>query len=75
MARRTRRTADGFVLFNVIYQDGTLSSNRKVAVAELDPIDPDASALALLEAQDRKIAAMSGHARPSIKSITRSAAG
>lgn len=75
MARKTRRTADGFVLFNVIYQDGTLSSNRRVAVAEIDPLDPDQSALALIEAQDRKIAAVSGHARPSIKSISRSAAG
>jgi hypothetical protein len=75
MARKTRRGGDGFVMFDVIYEDGTLSSNRKVAAAEIDPLDPDRSALGLLEAQDRKIAAASGRARAPIKSIARSAAG
>ena len=73
MARRKRPAVDGFLLFDVIYEDGTLSSNRKVAVAELDALDPDASARALIEAQDRKIAAMSGRDRGRIKSIGRSA--
>lgn len=72
MARKKPPSTDGFVLFDVIYEDGTLSSNRKVAVAELDIIDPDASALAVIEAQDRKIAAMSGRARGPVKSISRS---
>jgi hypothetical protein len=66
---------DGFVLFDVVYDDGTLSSNRKVAAADLDPLDPDRSALRLLEAQDRKIAEASGRDRAPIKSIARSAAG
>lgn len=74
MARKKQPGADGFVLFDVIYQDGTLSSNRKVALAELDVLEPDASALAVIEAQDRKIAAMSGRAPRPIKSIGRSAA-
>ena len=74
MARKTRRSAEGFVLFDVVYEDGTRSSNRKVAAAELDPLDPDGSALSLIQAQDRKIAAASGRARASIKSIARSAA-
>jgi hypothetical protein len=74
MARKRQPSADGFVLFDVIYQDGTLSSNRKVAVAELDVLDPDASALAIIEAQDRKIAAMSGRTRGAIKSLGRSPA-
>jgi hypothetical protein len=72
MARKKQPGVDGFVLFDVIYEDGTLSSNRKIAVAELDVLDPDASALAVIEAQDRKIAAMSGRSRSPIKSIGRS---
>jgi hypothetical protein len=74
MARKKERAADGFVLFDVIYEDGTQTSNRKVALAEIDAFDPDASALAAIEAQDRKIAAMSGRERGPIKSIGRSAA-
>jgi hypothetical protein len=74
MARKKPAGVDGFILFDVVYEDGTLSSNRKVAVAELDALDPDASALAVIEAQDRKIEAMSGRARGPIKSIGRSAA-
>jgi hypothetical protein len=72
VARKKPPGVDGFVLFDVIYEDGTLSSNRKVAVAELDIIDPDASARAVIEAQDRKIAAMSGRERGPVKSISRS---
>lgn len=74
MARKKQPGVDGFVLFDVVYEDGTLSSNRKVAMAELDILEPDASALAVIEAQDRKIASMSGRSRSPIKSIGRSAA-
>ncbi len=69
-----KKVADtGFIMFDVIYEDGALSSNRKVAVSELDPIDGDASAQAIIEAQDRKIAEMSGQPRGPVKSIKRSA--
>jgi hypothetical protein len=58
-----------FIVFNVIYQDGSLSSNRRIAKEELDD-----SAKAIIEAQDRKIAALSGRPRGPIKSISRAAA-
>ncbi len=74
MARKKQPVENGFVLFDVIYQDGTRSSNRKIASAELDVIDADVSARAIIEAQDRKIAEMSGRPRAPIKSVTRSAA-
>ena len=74
MARRKRPVESEFVLFDVIYEDGTRSSNRKVATAELDKVDADASARAIIEAQDRKISQMSGRPRAPIKAITRSAA-
>lgn len=63
-----------FVLFDVMYEDGTRSSNRKVNAAELDALDIDASARAIIEAQDRKIAGLSGRWRGPIKSVARSTA-
>lgn len=72
MARKSKPAENGFLLFDVLYEDGTRSSNRKVSSAELDPIDRDASIRALLESQDRTIAEMSGRARGPIKSISRS---
>ncbi|HSY89002.1 MAG TPA: hypothetical protein VLA85_20735 [Verrucomicrobiae bacterium] len=63
-----------FIVFNVIYQDGSLSSNRRIAKEELDIFEPDNSAKAIIEAQDRKIAALSGRPRGPIKSISRAAA-
>ena len=72
MARKKKPTDNGLVLFDVIYEDGTRTSNRKVPSADMDVIDGDASARALIEAQDRKIAEMSGKSRGPIKSVTRS---
>jgi len=53
------RAASAFVMFDVVYADGTRSSNRKVAASALG-------------AQDREIAAASGRPRSHVKSITRS---
>ncbi len=71
MARK-KPTDNTFVFFDVVYQDGTLSSNRKIASAELLGLEGDAPAKALIEAQDRKIAQMSGNSRGPIKTIVRS---
>jgi len=74
MARNVKKPkVDGFVLFDVIYQDGSQTSNRKVAMAELVGLDGDAPARAIIEAQDRAIAEASGRPRGPIKSIKRSA--
>lgn len=72
MARKKPVADRGTVLFDVLYEDGTRTSNRKVPGAELGGLDGDEPARAFIEAQDRKIAAMSGSARGPIKSITRS---
>lgn len=72
MARKKPTAAIGFVLFDVVYQDGTRTSNRKVPSTELGGLDGDAPAKAIIEAQDRKIAEMSGRPRGPIKTITRS---
>jgi hypothetical protein len=74
MARRpgTRRVEE-FVVFNVLYEDGTQTSNRKVPCSELDDLDGDLRAKPYIEEQDRKIAEMSGKPRGPIKSVTRAA--
>ena len=61
-----------FVLFDVLYEDGSRSSNRRVPSDLLGGLDGDAPARDLIEEQDRKIGEMSGRPRAPIKSITRS---
>lgn len=74
MARNVKKPkTDGFVLFDVVYQDGAQSSNRKVALAELVGPDGDAAAKTIIEVQDRAIAEASGRPRGPIKTIRRSA--
>ena len=74
MARNIKKPrTDGFVLFDVTYQDGSQTSNRKVAQAELGGLDGDEPAKAIIEAQDRTIAEHSGRPRGPIKAIKRSA--
>ena len=60
-----------FLLFNVLYEDGAQTSNRKVARSELNGFseDDDEIIRRVLEEQDAKIAAMSGKPRGPIKAI------
>ena len=71
MAKKKPRVNAGFVLFNVTYEDGSLSSNRKVPADALDGLDGDAPARAIIEEQDRNIAVMSGRLPGRIKSLVR----
>ena len=73
MARKKSSSKAGgdFVLFDVLYEDGSRSSNRRVPSEELGGLDGDEPARAIIEAQDRKIAEMSGRPRAAIKSISR----
>jgi hypothetical protein len=73
MPRREKTVStSGFVFFDVVYEDGARSSNRKVPNAELGGIDGDAIVKPYIEAQDRKIAEMSGRSPGVIKSVVRS---
>jgi len=75
MARKKHQpVANGYVLFDVIYQDGARTSNRKVPSAELGGLDGDDPARTFIEAQDRTIAERSGNPRGPIKTIARSPA-
>ncbi len=66
------RSATSFVMFDVVYEDGTRSSNRKVLASALAGLDGDEPARGIVEAQDREIAAASGRPRSDVKSIFRS---
>lgn len=72
MARKKPPVETGHISYDVLYQDGSRSSNRKVPRAEVPESEGEAAARAWLEAQDRKIAELSGNPRGPIKSITRS---
>jgi hypothetical protein len=72
MAKKKPRIDDSVILFDVIYEDGTRSSRRKVAAADLADSDDDDHAKTLIMAQDREIAKMSGNQRGTVKTITRS---
>ncbi len=73
MARRKPKANTGFVLFDVTYEDGSLSSNRKVPAVDLAGLDGDDPALTYIEEQEAKIEAASGRKRVKIKSVVRSA--
>jgi hypothetical protein len=72
MAKRQQALPNGFVLFDVVYEDGTQTSNRKVPAADLGGLDGDTPARVFVETQDRKISEMSGAPRGRIKTIRRS---
>lgn len=72
MAAKRPSELGEFLLFDVLYDDGTRSSNRKVAVSELRDWEFDESVRTAIEAQDHAIAERSGRSRAPIKEITRS---
>jgi len=75
MARqKTKGKAVGFMMFNVAYEDGTMTSNRRVAKGLLDQSfgdDLQDLARTAIEDQDNEIARRSGQRRAKIKSIAR----
>jgi len=71
MARKPA-TRVAFTFFDVIYEDGSQRSNRRVPSDILDGPDGDAAARAFIEEQDRIIAEKSGTPAVAVKSIERS---
>ena len=72
MARKPgTRSVGEFVLFDVLYEDGSFRSNRRVPAASLGGLDGDEPARAVIEAQDREIAEKSGLPPARVKSIAR----
>lgn len=63
-----------FVMFDVVYEDGSQRSNRKVPRTLTGGLDGDKPAHEFLIEQDRDIAEKSGRPPLKIKSITRAGA-
>jgi hypothetical protein len=59
-------------MFDVVYEDGSQRSNRRVPSEVLGGLDGDAPAQAVIEEQDRVIAERSGTPALAVKSIYRS---
>ncbi|WIJ26341.1 hypothetical protein [Devosia sp. RR2S18] len=72
MARKPTPRSE-FVMFDVIYEDGSQRSNRKVDASLLGGLDGDEPARAAIEEQDRAISEKSGVPPLQIKTIKRSA--
>jgi hypothetical protein len=71
MARKPATRVE-FTLFDVIYEDGSQRSNRRVPSEILGGLDGDAPARAIIEEQDRLIAERSGTPPLAVKSMHRS---
>jgi hypothetical protein len=74
MARKPgTRNAGEFALFDVVYEDGSQRSNRRVPAAVLGGLDgDDEAARAAISEQDSAIAEKSGVAPMRITSVRRS---
>ena len=60
-----------FAFFNVVYEDGSVRSNRRVPTSLLGGLEGDEPARGFIMEQDREIAEKSGQPRGPIKSIRR----
>jgi hypothetical protein len=71
MAKKPSPRAE-FVLFDVVYEDGSQKSNRKVPAEVLGGLDGDEPAKTSIMEQDQAIAERSGVPPLQIKTIRRS---
>jgi hypothetical protein len=72
MAKKPGTNPKGeFAFFNVVYEDDSQRSNRRVPSELLGGLDGDEPARGYIMEQDREIAAKSGRAPLAIKSISR----
>jgi hypothetical protein len=63
-----------FAFFDVVYEDGSQRSNRRVPAELLGGLDGDEPARGFIMEQDREIAEKSGRPPMEIKSISRTGA-
>ena len=75
MAKKPGSNPKGeFVFFDVVYEDGSQRSNRRVPAALLGGPEKDEPARGFIIEQDREIAEKSGRTPLKIKSISRTGA-
>ncbi len=74
MAKKNKSKGPAFLMFNVTYEDGMVTSNRRISNNLLDQSFGDTLkdlARSAIENQDSEIAERSGQQRAKIKSISR----
>ena len=72
MAKRPGSNPKGeFAFFDVVYEDGSQRSNRRVPAELLGGLEKDAPALGFLIEQDREIAEKGGRPPLEIKEVSR----
>ena len=74
MAKRikSRPQERGFVLFDVVFEDGSRASNRRVPAEILGGLDGDEPARQIISEQEGEIALKAGRPGREIQSLTRS---
>jgi hypothetical protein len=69
--KKSKPLETGYTLFDVVYEDGSRTSNRRVPRTVLGGLDGDDAARKTIEEQDHTIAEKAGRPRIAIKTITR----
>jgi hypothetical protein len=74
MAKRikSRPQERGFVLFDIVFTDGSRASNRRVPVEILGGLDGDEPARQLIAEQEEEIAQKAGRPAREIQNLSRS---
>ncbi|QRM33126.1 hypothetical protein [Microvirga sp. VF16] len=70
--KKSKSVESAYALFDILYEDGSRSSNRRVPRSLLGGLDGDEPARRAIEEQDNAIAGKLGRPRIPIKKITRS---
>ncbi|MCJ2052110.1 hypothetical protein [Methylobacterium sp. J-070] len=75
MSKRARQLPQerGFVLFDVVFEDGSRASNRRVPMEILGGLDGDQPARELIEQHEAEIAQKVGRPLRTIQNLTRAA--
>ena len=74
MAMKSKSKGAAFIMFNVMYEDGMVTSNRRISNDLLDQSFGDSLqdlARIAIENQDNEIAQRSGHSRAKLKTSAR----
>jgi hypothetical protein len=70
--KKSQPVESGYAYFDVLYEDGSRSSNRRVPRSAVGGLDGDEPARRAIEEQDNAIAEKAGRPRIPIKAVTRS---
>ncbi|MCJ2068477.1 hypothetical protein MKK75_06595 [Methylobacterium sp. J-030] len=75
MAKRVKQLPQdrGTILFDVVFEDGSRASNRRVPMEILSGLDGDQPARELIEQQEAEIAEKAGRPPRAIQGLTRAA--